>query len=370
MYNIIENTIELMKFRSITGNIDETNKALDFCVKYFEDIKDKVFFKRGYCGKFPYLIISNKDTNEFDALFLTHIDVVPAEDTMFSPIIKENVLYGRGGMDMKAYISTSIGILRTVLIEHLPLNLGIMIVSDEEIGGETAEYLIEKKGIKTKVLLDPDAGDSINNIVQCCKSVATVKLIAIGKEAHGSMPWQGIDANEMIIQTFNNIRKSFPYYSEENKPNNEWIDTVHIGKLNGGKVDNQIAGDSEATLDFRLTERLSLDDLKNILNKSLTNDKYIKYEIINSLSTKPLNLDNQFIKKYVKLVEKETEKNVNYQKCNGFTDGQIFANKGFIVITHQATGGGFHAKDEWVDINSIYQLEKIQTEFLRNFNKI
>jgi len=369
MKNIIQNTIELMKIKSITGDIDESNKALDYCTEYFNNSKNKVFIKRDYCKKFPYLILSNKNTNNFDVLFLTHIDVVPAKNEMFNPFIKNDILYGRGGMDMKAFVLTSINILKNMIKENSSLKIGILIVSDEEIGGETAEFLINEKGIKTKVLLDPDGGSHINSIVQCCKTVATVRLIANGKEAHGSMPWKGIDANELLINSFCNIRKYFPYYSENNKPENEWVNTVHIGKIKGGTVDNQIASTAEAVLDFRLTDKYTIEKLEEILNKSLVSEN-IKYEIVNTLSTKPLNLNNKLIKNYEKIVEKITNNKINYQKCCGFTDGQIFANNGFIIITHQATGGGYHSEDEWVDINSLYQLEKIQTEFLKEFNKI
>ena len=75
-------------------------------------------------------------------------------------------------------------------------------------------------------------------------------------EAHGSTPWDGIDANEKLMMTWANIRKIYPYFSKELPfPKETWIDTVHFAKISGGDVANIISNQAEALLDFRLKIR-------------------------------------------------------------------------------------------------------------------
>jgi acetylornithine deacetylase/succinyl-diaminopimelate desuccinylase-like protein len=50
---------------------------------------------------------------------------------------------------------------------------------------------------------------------------------------------------------------------------------------------------------------------------------------------------------------------------HGATDGRYFANNGMRVIVHQGTGGGIQGEAEWVDINSLYQLIEVQSEFIK-----
>ncbi|HNY04782.1 MAG TPA: hypothetical protein PKI92_03440, partial [Candidatus Woesebacteria bacterium] len=47
----------------------------------------------------PFLIAGNLD--KASILFLNHIDIVPAKTNQFKLVQKENILFGRGVLDMK-----------------------------------------------------------------------------------------------------------------------------------------------------------------------------------------------------------------------------------------------------------------------------
>ena len=64
--------------------------------------------------------------------------------------------------------------------------------------------------IKANVVLDNDVGGDITKIIAKCKNPVFVKIKAKGKEAHGSRPWEGIDANELMFRVIENIRKIIP----------------------------------------------------------------------------------------------------------------------------------------------------------------
>ena len=78
------------------------------------------------------------------------------------------------------------------------------------------------------VVLDNDVGGDIGVIINKCKNPVFVRLTAEGVPAHGSTPWDGLDANEMLMRTIAGLRRFYPYFDiNSGKPANTWIDTMH-----------------------------------------------------------------------------------------------------------------------------------------------
>lgn len=219
------------------------------------------------------------------------------------------------------------------------------------------------KEMKAAIVLDNDVGGNILSIVNKCKNPVFVKIIAEGKEAHGSTPWDGIDANEKLMQTWCNIRKIYPYFSKEKKmPKDTWIDTVHFAKIEGGQVSNVISNYAEALLDFRLTENSTVEHLEENLNKCM--ESGVTYKIVSSSTPVVMDTDNKYIQAYKKLAEEVLGEKMFFEQIGGATDSRAFAVRGSTVIMNSGTGEGMHANGEYVEIDSVKKLAQIQTKFL------
>ena len=95
--------------------------------------------------------------NEIDLMFLGHLDVVPAGDleswssNPFEMIIRNNIVYGRGAVDMKSSIASFIEALIGQINSQnrLQINIAIAITGDEETTSYGAQallrYLYDKK---------------------------------------------------------------------------------------------------------------------------------------------------------------------------------------------------------------------------------
>ena len=196
---IIEVAQELMKFRTETGNTKEINEAMSYIKNMMTLIGAKVdiFTKKDTA---PVIFIRNKNSLDLDALVLGHIDVVPAEDKMFKPVVKGGKLYGRGSLDMKSFAAVALNSMQYVIEHKLPLKFGVILSSDEEKGSKGTKAFLEKYAkIKADVVLDNDVGGDITKLIVKCKNPVFVKIKTHGKEAHGSLPWDGIDANELML---------------------------------------------------------------------------------------------------------------------------------------------------------------------------
>ncbi len=361
--NIIEITQDLMRFRSETGNIEQTTQLMTYIKNIMTLIGAKVdiFAPKGVA---PVIFIRNKATLNFDTLVLGHVDVVPASEKMFSPLIKEGKLYGRGSLDMKSFAAVALHSMQYVIENKLPLNFGIILSSDEEKGSKgTHAFLKKYDKIKAEIVLDNDVGGDIKKIIAKCKNPVFVKLQAQGQEAHGSRPWDGIDANEKMLEVLSKIRQIYPAYSlDGKKPRNTWVDTLHFATISGGKVSNIIADSCEVLCDFRLTENSTLEDLKKNLDKCMI--KGVSYEIVSSSIPVVMDEKNPAILAYKKLAEQILGQKIKFEYEGGATDAREFAARGSIVIMHSGTGDGMHASGEYVEIDSVEKLSEIQIAFL------
>ncbi|MFC1659082.1 M20 family metallopeptidase [Pseudomonadota bacterium] len=357
----------LVKIPSKTGNLKAMHECIDYCKNFFN--KKNVFIKETIKNNQPSVLISNVDTMNFDVLQICHIDVVPADKNMFNPTLKDGKLYGRGTQDMKVFVATGMKLLENVLNDNIDIKYGVLIVSDEETGGfDGAKYWVEDMKLRSKVVLDPDGGESINTIVKQAKGVLIVKLISKGKAAHGSKPWLGVDANENLFKVIQNLRKEIPYYSEVNCPKDTWVTTFHVAKIKGGSAMNKVADEAEAQLDFRLNDEYTRKNIEKLLEESLVDG--VTYEI--ELEGKAVlnKEDDEYIKLYSKCIQDEIkDSEVIFINEDAASDGRYFSSKNTTVITHQSDGGGAHSEEEWVNIDSLHQLEKIQTNFLKQLSK-
>lgn len=354
---------ELMKFRTETGNTEQIARCLQYCCDLLSG-SGAIIEIVNFPDASPVLYIRNHEVENFDALCLGHIDVVPASDDMFIPQIKDRKLYGRGSLDMKSFAAVALNSMEYVLKNNLNLNFAIILSTDEEKGSaSTHAFMQAYPNISAKIVLDNDTGGDISKIVSKCKNPVFVKINTIGQEAHGSTPWDGIDANEIMLKVLSNIRQLYPYYSKDGIiPDNKWIDTVHVAKICGGNVANVICNASEALLDFRLTENSSVENLKKNLDNCMVAGA--SYTIVSESTPVVMDENNPDILAYKSFAEEIMGKKIEFEHIGGATDSRAFAVKGSTVIMHSGSGEGMHTAGEYVEIDTVCQIADIQIKFL------
>lgn len=362
--NLLHIIQTLISFKTITGNKEEINK----CLTYIKNLLAPSGATVDICNNetaSPVIFARNTKDEHFDVLVLGHLDVVPADDKMFIPQLKDGKLYGRGTLDMKSFAAVAINSMAQICTEKTPLKFGFILSTDEEEGSASLEAFLKKHpNLKSDVVLDNDVGGDITKIVARCKNPVYVKLQAKGVAAHGSTPWEGMDANEQLFKTWQNIRKIYPAFSkEEKRPENTWIDTVHFAKIEGGKVSNIISDDASALLDFRLTETSTVNDLRKKLKKCMA--KGVSFEIVMQSIPVVTDENNPVLLKYKKLAEDVIKTPIEFQYIGGATDSRSLYARGSTIIMHSGTGDGMHAQNEYVDIRSVEQIADIQMKFLR-----
>ena len=362
--DLLQTIEDLIRFRTETGNAAEIAKAAEYIKNKFVGTAAKVEIFQTIAS--PVVFIRNTDSFDFDVVVLGHIDVVPAADEMFEPLIKDGKMYGRGTLDMKSFAAVALNSMEYAIRNNLRLKFGIILSTDEEKGSKSTESFMEAyPQISARIVLDNDVGGDITKIVSKCKNPVFVKIVAHGKEAHGSTPWEGIDANELLMKTWANIRKIYPYFAADlPQPTDTWFDTVHFAKIEGGQVSNIISNYAEALLDFRLTENSSVENLEKNLQQCL--EPGVEYKIVSASTPVVMDENNPDILDYKRFAENIMGKPIEFEHIGGATDSRSFAVKGSTVIMHSGTGEGMHASGEYVEIESVKQIADIQIKFLQH----
>src|SRR3972149_1183586 len=100
--NILRLLDKLISFKSVSSNKRESDKVIDFVVKYLshKTLKFEKFIDNGFSS----LIVYGKNhvaNKPFRILLNAHLDVVPAPDKIFKMRKSGDKIFGRGVFDMK-----------------------------------------------------------------------------------------------------------------------------------------------------------------------------------------------------------------------------------------------------------------------------
>ena len=139
MYEVVRLTQDLIRFKTMHGNGDEIRRCAAYIQTYFET--HGIAFTRSDHNGYPTLRVMPADDTA-KVLLMGHIDVVDATDDVFEPVVKDGNLYGRGAIDDKYAAALSMVLAKTHIdrlrhrgMTQADLAFGILITSDEEIGG-------------------------------------------------------------------------------------------------------------------------------------------------------------------------------------------------------------------------------------------
>lgn len=346
----LENILrKLIKFPTVTSDVKTNRKALFLLKKEIE--KTNVFYLKTFEKKnYPSLFAAVKRTKKPKILLVSHLDVVPASPKLFVPEKKKNKLIGRGVFDMKFAIACYLKLIFDLKKELKKYDLGIMITCDEEIGGWNGTKFLIDKGYGGHFVFLPDGGHNWF-LEEGAKGVLHLKVEAFGRAAHGSRPWQGKNAINLLLEFLEEFKKLFP--SEPCGDKFHYHNTFNVGKIEGGKAINQVCSFATLFLDIRYTPETKREEIFDYLRK--IKKKIKKIEVKEILNATPF-------KNNLKIPEIATFKDLAYKIygikmkkifSHGSSDARFFREKNIPVLSTRPRGGGLHQENEWIDLTDL-----------------
>ena len=347
--------IKLLKIPSVSANTEEVNKALDCMQAYLEE--HGVLCRMENMDGHKVLYASTMAGKEQDWLLNAHMDVVPADTAAFEPRIEGDLIYGRGTNDCKG---CCLAIAQTLIALVGKASVGAIFTDDEEIGGNTTRYMVEKGYAARKLVIVVDS--SAYSIVTAEKGMVNFTLRAKGKAAHSSRPWDGENAIDNLIDGYLKLRKAWGKNAPAEDGDN-WFDTMAADIITGGEIFNKVPDSAEMVINVRFTkpgdEKRICNFIKETTGLEVTHDEVSMPVFCDEKETVLQKLQAAMQRKW-------NDKEIPFVKISGATDARHFAiNKAPIAIIG-IEGENCHTENEWASIKSISDTAEMLIDFINS----
>ncbi|MGG5255307.1 M20 family metallopeptidase [Neobacillus sp. SM06] len=349
--------IELLKsLLSIDSSTKEgANRAVDFCEKWLleRNLPVKKLTNNGY-----NMLVCEIGSGERTIIFNGHVDVVSGKAELFRPKEKDGRLYGRGAADMKAGVAAMMAAMAELKNRDLKTKVQLQIVSDEEIGGfNCAGYLAEQGYLGDFVIC---AEPTQLGIGLQAKGIMHVDIEIQGKSAHGSRPWEGVNAIEKAYQTHENILK-LPFVGESSEFYSS--PSINLAMIQGGDAYNKVPEKCILAYDIRYLPTQTKEEIRKQIEKA-TDGKVTVGMSGEPVRTEP---DDSYITALIPVIEKITNKEAAIFGQHGSADTRFFSAYGIPAIEFGPSGANWHGDEEYVVIESIDQYQQMLVAYALGF---
>ena len=353
MTEIIDLTKDLVQFKTMHSRPDEIHRCAAFIEQYL-NIWDVAYRRLDYHHSPAILVVPQQGITPL--LFMSHIDVVDAPEKLFRPVVQDGKLFGRGCLDDKYAVALSLVLLKNNLQQlreqgrgQKELPFGILITSDEEIGGfNGARKTLADIQTDFCVVLD---GGNIEKIVVKEKGVARVKLMSRVNVNSGSNPWQGKNAVEKLMDDIN-IWETYFVKSAPKNPHR----AVDRNEIRSEELRHGVPVFAETCLEIRYTESDDLEKMFCTMQKELHSDIVVEKVV-------PLFPGGE--SEHLKLLL-EISKKTRIGFEDGANDSRFLSQFGIKGIVWGADGNrSQHAPNEHVNIESVYELYALLQAFIK-----
>ena len=307
--------------------------------------------------------------------FAGHTDVVPEgygwRHDPFAAAIEDDILYGRGAVDMKGAIACFIGAVSEFLEQNqnvnTPFSLSFLVTGDEE---GTAKFgtkaLLEQISDKIDYCIvgEPTSEESIADAIKIGRRGSiNGELVVGGVQGHVAYP----ESAHNPIHDLVNILNALKNYEFTDSSNHFPASTFAVTSVDvGNAATNVIPGSAKATFNIRTSNLTNVGDIRNWIEQSIS--KYAKTFDLN------LNVSGEsFLSKPVELldavnlaVEEHVGKLPDITSKGGTSDARFIKDYCDQIVELGLKNGTAHKVDECVSINDLALLQKIYYSIIYN----
>jgi glutamate carboxypeptidase len=283
-------------------------------------------------------------------MLLGHYDTVwPAGTLKVMPFgVEGGVATGPGVFDMKCGLVQgfwAVRALHEVLGVDRPLTF--LCNSDEEIGSPESRALIEREALRaaTVLVLEPSLGGALKT---ARKGVGRYKIRVVGRPSHAGLdPEGGISAIEEMARLILELH---------GHTNPETGTTVNVGVVSGGTRYNVIAAEASAEVDVRTVARTEADRMDEVISDLQAHNPEAKLDVEGGIIWPPMERTEKIAELFdhARRLAADIGFELKEGLAGGASDGCLCADLGVPVLDGLgAVGGGAHATDEHVKVDSI-----------------
>lgn len=341
--------------RQVLEYVAQSVKDLPVQVEWFED------------GGYESLLVTTRATKTPDVWLAAHLDVVAAPPELFALRQEGDTLYGRGVIDMKYATACYLELIHS-LGDSLPeYDFGLMLTTDEEIGGMHGTKALADAGYRSKLVILPDGGENWELITRS-KGVWQLKLTAKGQAAHGAHPWEGDNAIERLHDFLTELRGLGASWAEEADERHEHA-TLNIGMIQGGAAVNQVPDHVEATADIRIYREEDRPLIVAAVDDLIRRHPAVSYEVLAEGGCFWTDPALERVAPFRAVVEEIIAQPLREGMTHGATDARFFSEYDIPVVIMYPPGGELHTNNEWVSAAGVQSFAQALQEYFRRHGR-
>lgn len=311
------------------------------------------------------LVIKHQEATEPKILILAHMDTVfpkgTAKERPFK--IEGDYAYGPGVIDMKASHTLLYFAVKNLIDNDNPeyKNIEIILNSDEEIGTQASQSIIENHSKNKRYCLTMEPARKDGSIVCSRRGSGTYTIEVFGKAAHsGINPKEGINAIEKLSGITLDLQRLSKRYSGVN---------INVGLIKGGSTVNTVPDYASIEVDVRIDQIKQVEvvdkDIRDIVNNNDINKATTK---ISGNITRPpmeLNTQNENLANLIVNLGKKLDIEIDAVSTGGGSDASFTSAMNIPTVDGLGpVGGDQHSEQEYLEINSLLERKKLLEKVL------
>lgn len=294
-----------------------------------------------------------------------HYDTVGVDEMAdpFSAEIRDGKLYGRGAYDMKGSLAAQVAAAKALIEAGVRLQGDLLIagVADEEYASIGTADLLNSYRPDGAIVTEPTA-------LQTClahKGFVWMQVETFGRAAHGSRFELGVDANMRMGRVLARLERLEQTLCASEPHALVGPPSLHAATLRGGSELSMYAAHCQLGIERRTVPGESAEqvegEIRAILDELAAEDETFQATLKTLLVREPFEVEPEA--DIVKAVDGATATVLGQPSPHigdtPWMDSALLAAAGTETVVIGPAGGGAHAAEEWVELESVAQLAQV-----------
>lgn len=293
-------------------------------------------------------------------------------DEALEPRLDGDRLYGLGAADDKSGCAAAMLVLRALARSGTKLRGDLLVacVADEEGISIGSEHLARQGGIDAAIVIEPQPTE---DLVVEHQGFGWIDVITHGVAAHGSAPQLGVDAIVHLAEVISRLHKldRDVFTASPSAMNGRTV--FHTGTIKGGT--DYATYPNEATLGIEIGtqpgEHLSdrVAEIEAIFVEIAADEPGFSGEVAVRLDRDPFLAEahERLQEVLAAAMERVLGQPPKVTGVNAWTDAALMQAAGIPTLLIGATGGNYHAPDEWISVSELVKLCAILEQAIAAF---
>jgi acetylornithine deacetylase len=320
-------------------------------------------------GRFNVVGILKGNGKGRSLLLNAHMDTVGVDGMINDPFgaeIRDGKLFGRGAQDMKGSLAAMLGALKafTDRNERLAGDLLFTAVADEEHASIGSDDLIKHVTADAAIVTEP------TNLTLCRahRGFIWFDVETFGRAAHGSRYQDGIDANMRMGRFLAKLDLLEKELRQRSPHELVGPPSLHAARIQGGSEVSIYAAHCLLQIERRTvpgeTVSEATSEFQAIIDQLAAEDETFQGQVTPAFYRSPFEIqkDSQIVNCLAGVLETYHGTPTKHTGQSFWTDAAILSDAGIETVLIGPTGGGLHSEEEWVEIQSVYDLASILAE--------